>query len=189
MFGLVLERGYEAVSIKDIVERADVGRSTFYAHFSSKDDLLTTGITELRKVLVIRQRVALAEHGDPRERCLGFSRALFEHADGYRDIYRALIGERGSAIMMSRMRGLFAELVTDDLKAVASADSKDSVPRSAIVQFAVGALMSILTWWMDRKTRIPPAEVDMIFRRLTVPGILAALDGAAPNRETGFTLR
>jgi AcrR family transcriptional regulator len=41
LIGLVLERGYDAVTIRDVVDRANVGRSTFYAHYPSKEDLLT----------------------------------------------------------------------------------------------------------------------------------------------------
>jgi AcrR family transcriptional regulator len=133
MISLVLEKGYEAVTIKDIVDRANVGRSTFYAHYTSKEDLLTAEMADLRRLLTARQRSALAGEGGIGERCLGFSRALFEHAASYRDIYRAL----------------------------------------------VGSLMSILAWWTDRKSGLPPAALDALFRRMVVPGIEAALGRTA----------
>lgn len=176
---LVLEKGYEAVTIKDIVERANVGRSTFYAHYNSKEDLLTNGLAELRVMLMAHQQAALAENGDVGQRCLGFSLALFEHAQSFRDIYRVLVGERGSAIIMNRMRALLADLVSQDLAAIAPLTGDGQIPRSALIQFVVGALMSVLAWWMDRKSRLSPAEVDTIFRRLTIPAITAAFDRSA----------
>lgn len=179
---LVLEKGYEAVTIKDIVERANVGRSTFYAHYNSKEDLLTNGLAELRTLLTARQQAALAENGDVGQRCLGFSLALFEHAQSFRDIYRVLVGERGSAIVMNRMRALLADLVSQDLAVIAPASRDGQIPRSALIQFVVGALMSVLAWWMDRKSRLSPAEVDTIFRRLTVPAIVAAFEGDVEHR-------
>jgi len=185
MIALVLERGYEAVTIKDIVDRADVSRSTFYVHYKSKEDLLTGGIEDLRALLMAHQRAALDANTGVAERSLGFSLALFEHAQTYRDIYRVLVGERGSAIIMNRMRALLADLVGRDLAAIAPRSDMSGVPRSAVVQFVVGALMSLLAWWMDRKADVAPAEVDAIFRRLTIPAVVAAIDGSTPPPTSG----
>lgn len=186
LIALILEKGYEATTIKDIVERANLGRSTFYAHYDSKEDLLTTGLTELRALLTAHQQAALTENEDVPERCLGFSLALFEHAQDFRDIYRALLEERGSVIVMGRMRALLADLVRLDLATIAPVTPDEQIPRSALIQFVVGALMSVLTWWMDRKSGLSPAQVDTIFRRLTIPAIVAAFDNRAPETARHF---
>jgi AcrR family transcriptional regulator len=172
---LVQEKGFDAVTIEDIVERANVGRSTLYAHFDGKEGLLTSGLVELRAMLTRHQQAALASGGDLGQRCLGFSAALFEHAADYRPVYRAMAGERGSVIVMNRMRGLLADLVRDDLAALAAPTEGDPLPRSALVQFVVGALVSMLLWWTERDPPLPAAEVDAMFRRLVLPGIAAAL--------------
>src|SRR6266699_5908998 len=70
---LILKKGYEAITIKDICDAANVGRSTFYAHYTSKDDLKRSGLEHLRRLLVDRQKQALAGAGDIRQRSLGFS--------------------------------------------------------------------------------------------------------------------
>jgi AcrR family transcriptional regulator len=56
---LILEKGYEATTIEDICDKANVGRSTFYAHYTSKDDLRRSSFEHLRKLLVDRQKEAL----------------------------------------------------------------------------------------------------------------------------------
>ncbi len=174
LISLVLERGYEAVTIKDVVTRANVGRSTFYAHYPSKEDLLTAEIEGLRATLAAEQRAALARQGGVSTRSLGFSRALFEHAQDYRDVYRVLVGERGASIIIARMRALFAELVRDELTQLVPRPAQGDIPRSALVQFIVGSLMSILTWWLEGASDLKPVQADAIFRRLTVPAIEAA---------------
>ena len=181
LISLVLEKGYEAVTIGDVVNRANVGRSTFYAHYLSKEDLLTAEMAGLRKLLVSHQRIALARGGGVSGRSLGFSRALFEHAEDYRDIYRALVGERGASIVIARMRALLTDLVRQELAEIAPRTARRDMPRSALIQFVVGSLISLLTWWLDRKSTMPPAEVDALFRGLTIPELEAAL---AP--ETGL---
>src|SRR5258707_3194308 len=85
---LILKKDYEAITIQDICDAANVGRSTFYAHYTSKDDLKRKGFEKLRKLLVDRQRDALATAGDIRDRSLGFSLAMFEHAREHVDHYR-----------------------------------------------------------------------------------------------------
>ena len=175
LISLVLERGYESVTIKDVVDRANVGRSTFYAHYTSKEDLLTAEIEDLRATLVAEQRAAPARHGSVSARSLGFSRALFEHAQNYRDVYRALVGERGASIIIARMRALFTQLVREELSELLTRSAQDDIPRSAFIQFVVGSLMSILTWWLESGSDLEPAQVDAIFRRLTIPAIEAAV--------------
>ena len=181
LISLVLERGYESVTIKDVVDRANVGRSTFYAHYTSKEDLLTAEIEDLRATLVAEQRTVLAGHSSVSARSLGFSRALFEHAQNYRDVYRALVGERGASIIIARMRALFTQLVREELSELLTRSGQGDIPRSALIQFIVGSLMSILTWWLETGSDLEPARVDAIFRRLTIPAIEAAAGKETPD--------
>jgi AcrR family transcriptional regulator len=84
-----LEKHYDSITVQEVLDRADVGRSTFYTHFQSMDELLISGTQELRKTL----HAALENHrksAKPRENVIAFSRAMFDHAYGYRNVYFAL---------------------------------------------------------------------------------------------------
>src|SRR5882724_5548923 len=81
-------RIYEAITIQGICDAADVGRSTFYTHYTSKDDLMRSGIENLRRVPVDRQQDALATSGDIKHRGLDFNLTLFEHARDHIDLNR-----------------------------------------------------------------------------------------------------
>jgi hypothetical protein len=98
---------------------------------------------------------------------------LFEHANAYRDVYRAMLGQNAGAVVTNRMRAVLMDLVKDDLARVPTSKKVDAIPRTALVQYIVGALLSVLTWWVDEATSHSPDEVDAIFRRLTLPSILA----------------
>ena len=107
---------------------------------------------------------------------------LFEHAQGYRDVHRALVRERGAVIVTSWMRALFAELVQDDLSKFLPPASPDAIPRSALVAFVVDSLMSVLAWWLDRGCDRSPMEVVSIFRRLAMPAIVGSAGRIGPWR-------
>lgn len=176
LMSLILKQGYEAITIRNICEAANVGRSTFYTHYTSKDDLMQSGIENLREVLVDRQRHALATPGDIRHRSLGFSLALFEHARDHIDLHRGLVG--GGTVALGIVRQILSEVVRDELAATGGKKSGDAIPREFVVQYVVGAYMAVLTWWLDRGAKPPPVEVDQMFRRLATDGILSHMGSA-----------
>ncbi len=171
---LILKKGYEAVTIKDICNAANVGRSTFYAHYTSKDDLKRSGFEPLRRLLVDQQKVALSKTGDKGARSLGFSLTMFEHARDHRDHYRALVGGRGGSVSLGTIRKILSDLVRDELAATVDKNSADVIPREFVVQYVVGAFMAVLTWWLDGGAKLPPQRIDAMFRRLATDGITAS---------------
>ena len=168
---LILKKGYEAITIQDICDEANVGRSTFYAHYTSKDDLKRKGFERLRKELVDRQREARVASGQLKDRSLGFSLTMFEHARDHLDLYRALVGGHGGAVSLGQIRQILSDLVRNELAATIGKNSADTVPRELVVQYIVGAFMAVMTWWLDGGAKLPPERIDAIFRRLATEGI------------------
>lgn len=174
LLALMAEQGYERTTIQNILDRADVGRTTFYAHFKSKDELLASSFDELRSFL-------RAQRSEAADRLLSFTTAMFEHADEHRRLYRALVGRRSGAMVQQRIRRVIAELVRDELSA-ASSDEELRVPLDALVEHVVGSFVGVLIWWLDHRTGLGPVEIDDVFRRLTLPVIAAAHDERGATR-------
>ena len=170
---LILEKGYEATTIKDIVTHANVGRSTFYAHHGSKEGLLLSGLQHLHAALLSQGREVLATPRGQSTPVLGFSRVFFEHVHEYRDVLQALLKNESGTIVTSKLKRLLTEVVLQDFSNAKSESVKGEVPRDAVVQFTVDALFSILLWWFERSPKLSPAEVDTIFRRLVLPALAA----------------
>src|SRR5688572_7301569 len=95
LVALILRKGYDAITVQDIIDEADVGRSTFYMHYTGKEDLLRASFETLRAALT---DAAVAQHG-PADEPLRFSLALFEHACAHKHVYRALAGGRGGLVV------------------------------------------------------------------------------------------
>lgn len=167
---MILERDYETISVSEIAERANVGRSTFYAHFTDKDDLLRSGVGHFRSILASEHAAAANPDGPSAERVLGFSRFMFEHLKEQRKLWRALMRGGAGAIVLERFRSFLADLVRGELVALAK-ERGFKAPPEATVQFIVGAHGAILTWWLDRGAKEPVAEMDAAFRKLALHGL------------------
>lgn len=168
---LTLKVGYEAVTIKDICDAANVGRSTFYAHFTSKDDLKRSGLDHLRQHLVTRQMAALASKGPLQERSLSFSLVMLEHARDHATLYKALVNDRGGSVALGFIREILGDLIRTELASFTFAVDQTPADREVIVQYLVGAFMSLMIWWLDSGAKLSPQQVDAMFRGLSMAGI------------------
>ena len=170
LMSLILKKGYEAITIKDICDAADVGRSTFYMHYKSKDDLKRGGLESLRRVLVARQKDALTNADGSRGPNFAFSLAMFEHARDHIAHYRSLGGSRGGTVALASIRAMLSDLVREELAATGK-NPADAIPLELAVQHTVGAYMAVLTWWLDGGAKLPPQQIDTMFRRLAIEGL------------------
>jgi AcrR family transcriptional regulator len=157
LVSLIIERGWDAIGIRDVCQRAGIGRSTFYTHFADREELLLAGYDDLRKML----RRASAAEG--RRRALAFTLPLLEHAEENKRMFRALVGRRSSEMAKSGLLRLIIELTREDLAPLGEATA----------QYVAGAFFQLLVWWVDSRSQLGPGDIDALFRRLTAP-VLAA---------------
>ena len=157
LVSLMSEKGWDAVNVQSVCERANVGRSTFYSHFADKEELLVSGFDDLRKMMTGLR--------DARGGPIGFARALIEHAYENRRLFRALIGRRSGQVVQQRFRALVLELMRQELAAAGVAeDSLDAVAR-----YIGGAFTELLIWSLDRAKPVSPDELERLFQELTRP--------------------
>src|SRR5258708_11749459 len=155
MNSLIQKKDYEAITIKDICDAANVGRSTFYAHYTGKDDLKRKGFDKLRKELVDRQSEALTTAAGDRDRSLGFSLTMFEHARDHVDHYRALVGGRGGAVSLGSIRRILSDFVRNGIAATLDKKYPGPTPPRPVVHYIGGAFMAVLTRWAHGGTKMP----------------------------------
>jgi AcrR family transcriptional regulator len=175
LIALIQEKGYEALTVQDIIDRANVGRATFYAHFDNKEDLLVSRLDGLRTSLQARQRHA-RQHGSRHEdRMFAYSRDIFEHVDEHRTVFRSMVGKRSGALIQHLFHKMLVDLVRDDVKAVVPAKTAATagLPHEAVAQLIAGGLFGLVLWWVDGPSKLPVADVDALFRRLAMSALKA----------------
>jgi AcrR family transcriptional regulator len=173
LVSLMIEKGYEETTVQDIIDRANVGRATFYAHFADKDTLLVSRLEDLRELLVRRQREVVEASGDAKTRGFGFSLALLEHAHSHLALYQAIVGRKSGSVVLQRIQAMVADLVRGELAARERGGSGAAAARQRdlAVQYVTGAFMAVLTWWLDHGARLEAEEVDAQFRHLVMHGL------------------
>ncbi len=174
LYDLIVEKGYDAVTVQDIIDRANVGRSTFYAHYNDKKQLLFSHFGELEAELTEQQRLVRARTDDPIERVFGFSLAMFRHANQYRRVWSAIVGKQTGTAVLRELQGILEKIVGREINALVQRGSA-AVPPPVVTRFVVNSLLGMHTWWMDEGSRYSAEDVDRMFRVLTKPGIAAAL--------------
>ena len=175
---LTVERGYDDVTVADIADAADVGRSTFYAHFTDKDDLLRSAVGTLRSALM-QQHAAAGIDGGGADRILGFSRFMTAHLAEQRILYHALMRGRAGSILLDFIRHTLCDIVRAEL-APGMKSTNAPLDDELTVQFLVGGYMSVLTWWLDRGGKEPPEVIEAGFRQMALNGLSMQSATSAP---------
>jgi AcrR family transcriptional regulator len=175
LLALIRDKGFAALSVQEIIERANVGRATFYAHFDNKEDLLLMGLETVSSSLKGIQRQGLAQGRPPEERLLAFSRELFAHTDGHREVFRAMVRDQSVGLLHRALHKMIVDLVRDDVKAMLSFGRAGAVPAETVVHFVAGGLYGLLMWWLESRIRPSLDELDASLRRLAIPALTSAL--------------
>jgi len=155
LFHLIIERGYERITIADITEQANLGRTTFYLHYRDKEHLLQESIKALL------HDMQLDVEPDTQERCTSYmvSIRIFQHVAQRQQLYQAMLKEAGPTRSIEDvMRTYFTELCQRFLQEDLLKLSNSSLVSSEIIAVhAAGSLLGLLSWWLDHEVS-PSAE-------------------------------
>ena len=170
---LILEKRYDKITVQDIIDRADVGRSTFYAHFLDKEDLLVQGLALFSDELTAH--LAASDHeGEEADHVL-HSLIFFRHAHAHHDLYKAMQEGGGVDVIMEAGRQHLAQDIQKHLDAMFPEQLQPDVPLPVITSFVTGAMLSVLMWWLDAGRPYPPEEINAMFQRLAMGGVESLL--------------
>ncbi|MFI6171000.1 TetR/AcrR family transcriptional regulator [Nocardia sp. NPDC051052] len=162
---LMLERGYDRISVRDILHRADVGRSTFYAHFRDKDDLLLLSSTDyLRAAVTAPGTDAGADATTP----LAPVHTLFQLAAANPEVYQALLGRKSGALLLRTTREMVAEILAERLAARLDMDDAEF---ESTVTFLSWGVVGVLGAIADADPPMAPTEAYQRLERLIGPGL------------------
>jgi len=169
MLALMAPRGWDEMSIQEICDAANVGRSTFYVHYQSKDDLLSEAMNDLRDMIAVQS----AQSNGPG---LNFLAGLLDHMAQEREVFKAAIGRRSGHGVVRRFKEMVTQLVEIEFKR----RHQPTVKSPWVARFVAGGIVETMAWWVDAAT--PPSIKDM--ERELDALAQAALGSSLPSQET-----
>jgi len=166
LIALMQEKPFDTITVQDVLDRAHVSRSTFYSHYTDKDDLLMSDAEEFFEAL----SMALSAHGDKSDRVFPV-KEFFMHLADVQPFFKALIKSGRFHENMELARGHFARGIERRLRELPHSQSIPAKDLPAIAFTHAGALLSLLKWWLDRGMKEPPEKMDELFHRTVWNGL------------------
>jgi AcrR family transcriptional regulator len=159
LIALIQEKSIDKVTVQQVLDRAGVGRSTFYLHYRDKDDLF---LSQLENGLEMWS-TALSAAQEKSRRVVPVAE-FFAHVGSARKLYRALVEAGRIQSFYDLAQGYFARGIARRLHETSPAKI-GSRELDAYSHGLAGNLLSLLKWWMDRGAKESPQAMDELFHR------------------------
>lgn len=173
---LIRERGYDSITIQDIADRANIGRTTFYLHYDNKDDLFISCheaiVSEFHfgPLYPISREELLSPYVPP-----GMTSA-YRHLADVRALLHPIFQGKDSLLILRRLlRDWNAQEIETSLRAAFN-EGDSTIPFDMLANYLAGAQMSLLQWWLEKRQPYPPERLAQTVHQLRQAAIRDALD-------------
>lgn len=164
---LLNRKNYNMVTVQDIIDEADIGRSTFYAHFETKDELLRQLCTELFDHIIGTAMDKHDTHGlytcnnAPHSVVLHILQHLQENDHNI----LTLLSCESSEIFLRYFKSGMEELVRTQMLQ----ETGSEIPRDFLINHIAGSFVEMVQWWLEGGCAQTPHQLDTWFRAVTEP--------------------
>ena len=183
LVALMREKDFKEITVQEVLDRAGVGRSTFYVHYRDKDDLFLSDVEDFFE----KCSSSLTRNGASPKRLLPV-KEFFTHVREAREFYAALVRSGKVSDVHALGRGFFARSIDERLRL--SGLELEPMQRSAQANVLAGSFFSLLEWWVDKGMKANPQEMDELFHRMAWSGLgESAVSPQPPALRHGDRLR
>ena len=171
---LIHEKPYDGVVVKEILARANVGRSTFYAHYRDKDELLDAGLRDMLRKCAAKGECAAATPG---QRVLRFSLPLFEHIGSFREAAGKTIDGARQAVVHERLREALTKWLLHELKRMPRRrGTAERVPIELLAGHVASTFVLVLSRWLESESESGPRVANSRFLALSLSTLASVLE-------------
>jgi AcrR family transcriptional regulator len=172
---LMTEKRFDDITVQDILDRADIGRSTFYAHYTDKEDLLANEVAR-----VIHNFETYATEWGHAHGGLLPSLELFRHIQQQRQFMYPFLGGSRAETTTRSLQTSVSKIVEQKLQTMIPDTVTPSIPLPVVAHFVVSTFLMLLNWWFENDLRQSPEQMNEIFQKLVMPSLHGLIN--APER-------
>jgi len=167
LVSLIEEKGFDAITVQDITDRAGLNRATFYLHYQDKQDLLVKSLRDAIDELVADIGASTDEQGQlVFDESLRPIKAAFEHVAQHAHFYRVMMSAEGVPSFIAGVRDYIAEITLRWLKALQPDSRQSVVPLEIVANSLSWSVLGVLIWWLEHDLPHPPDYMAEQFRLL-----------------------
>ncbi|MBB6729856.1 TetR/AcrR family transcriptional regulator [Cohnella sp. CBP 2801] len=177
---LIEEKGFEAMTVKDITSRARINRGTFYAHYQDKYDLMTKCEEEImvRLSKLVKKTIPSVtselQHSPPRLAIYPLVIAIFEFLNEHSRFMKAALGTKGDMTFQTRFKDFFRETMLGNRPDVLIHEEECLVPPPYFATYVGSAHFGVVQQWLESGRKESPEEMARILTTILVHGPLYA---------------
>ena len=164
---LLAEKPYHRITVQDIIDRANIGRSTFYAHYRDKEDLLASGTNDIVHSILLD---AEGSTSDAKLQLISIA-PLFQHIQKQFKLHRALLGSGGIESVVNQIRKHIEGHVLERLLRIDKSPGQKTIPNELMAFHIASTVLHLVRWWLDNNRPASPEEMDRYFQRLINPAL------------------
>ena len=166
LVALLHERPFEAITVQQVLDRAGVGRSTFYSHYTDKNDLLLSDAEDFFEGVA----GFLSRSAEPSTRVAPV-REFFSHVADFHKFRASLVASGKLRDVMELGQGQIARGIEKRLSELPQSKALTPARRAALSQAFAGAMFSLLYWWLGHSKQASPAQMDDLFHQMVWSGV------------------
>jgi len=166
LIALIEEKPIDEVTVREVLDRAGVGRSTFYVHYRDKDDLFLSVLEDGLEMWT----TTLSRQQEKSNRVAPVAE-FFGHVASAKRLYRALVNSGRIEAFFELAQGYFARGIEQRIKESTDLRNPHQQELTACSHAIAGGLLSLLRWWLDRGAKESPRAMDEIFHRMVCRGL------------------
>ncbi len=166
LIALMHEKPFETITVQHVLDRAQVSRSTFYSHYSDKNDLFLSDVEDFFEMF----STALIRNNDTSNRVAPVQE-FFAHVGEMRQFISSMAASQKVRDVFDLGQGHFARAIEQRLSTLPATRNLSPTRRSALAHASAGSLFSLLNWWLAHGSSATPAQMDALFHQSLWSGI------------------
>lgn len=183
---LITEKEYDDITVQEILDRANVGRSTFYTHFENKDQLLRSLLTHLNERFDKGIRQLWQDDRTLADDAAHTPLRVLRFVEEHHGLFKAMLVPNGGAAGRNPFSDYLFLLTREHLKQMMAHAYGDGLEMEMAAHFYTNAFIGAITWWLENGRPCSAERLAELVTELTLVGLEGEIEGRL-KREEGST--